>query len=134
LAYLVVLFLVFCTAPLAFSDKTKSESAWTMVGPQTALMLIPVLAAVYIARTRTVVDDSGISVRALLGTRRMPWNEIRGISVTGRSVYAVCRDGSVRLPCVRLSDLAAVTKASGGKLPEVDEPTPKFAPSRRRRR
>jgi PH (Pleckstrin Homology) domain-containing protein len=133
LAYLVVLFLLFCAAPLAFTGN-GSEAARAELGPRALLMLLPVLAAAFIARTRTVVDESGISVRALLGTRRLPWSGIRGLSVTGRSVYVVTRDGSVRLPCVRISDLAAVTKASGGKLPEVDEPTPKFAPSRRRRR
>jgi hypothetical protein len=49
-------------------------------------------------------------------------------------VYLVCRDGAVRLPCVRISDLAALSKASGGRLPAVAEPTAKFAPSRRPRR
>jgi hypothetical protein len=54
--------------------------------------------------------------------------------VTDRTVYLVCHDGSVRLPCVRITDLAAVSKASGGRLPEVVEATPKYAPSRQRRR
>ncbi len=132
LAYLIVLFLLFCTAPLAFAGD-GSEEARAALGPRALLLLLPVFAAAFIARTRTVVDENGVSVRALFGTRHLPWTEMRGLSVTGRSVYAVSRDGSVRLPCVRISDLAAVTKASGGKLPEVAEPTPKFAPSRRRR-
>jgi PH (Pleckstrin Homology) domain-containing protein len=133
LAYLAVLFLLFCTAPLAFTAN-GGYSAPAQLGPRALLILLPVLVAAFIARTRTVVDETGISVRALFGTRRVPWPEIRGLSVTKRSVYAVCRDGSVRLPCVRISDLAAVSKASGERLPEVAEPTPKYAPSRRRRR
>jgi len=129
LAYLVVLFLVFCTVPLAFAG----ESAGSPVGPRALLILFPILVAGFIARTRTVVGGDGVSVRALLGTRHLPWREIRGLSVTESTVYLVCRDGAVRLPCVRISDLAAVSKASGGRLPEVVEATPKFAPSRRRR-
>jgi hypothetical protein len=133
LAYLVVLFLLFCTAPLAFAGD-GGEGARSVLGPRAVLIVIPVLAAVFIARTRTVVDADGVGVRAIFGTRRVPWDQIRGLSVHERTVYLVCRDGSVRLPCVRISDLAAVSKASGGRLPEVAEPTPKFAPSRRRRR
>jgi hypothetical protein len=133
LAYLAVLFLVFCTAPLAFAGD-GGEGARAALGPRALLMLFPVLAAVFIARARTVVGESGVSVRALFGTRTLPWHEIRGLSVDERAVYLVCRDGSVRLPCVRTSDLAAVSKASGGRLPEVAEATLKFAPARRRRR
>jgi Bacterial PH domain len=133
LAYLVVLFLVFGTAPLAFTGD-GSYASRAALGPRALLLLIPILAAVFIARTRTVVDQTGVSVRALLGTRHMAWPEIRGLSVTERTVYLVCHDGSVRLPCVRINDLAAVSKASGGRLPEVPEATPKHAPSRQRRR
>jgi len=133
LAYLAVLFLVFGTAPLAFAGN-GSDGARSALGPRALLILVPVLAAVFIARTRTVVDANGVSVRALFGTRYLPWSEIRGLSVDVRTVYLVCQDGSVRLPCVRTSDLAAVSKASGARLPEVAEATAKFAPSRRRRR
>jgi len=130
-AYLVVLFLLFGTAPLALTGD-GSYAARAALGPRALLILI--LAALFIARTRTVVGESGVSVRAVLGTRHMAWSEIRGLSVTERTVYVVCRDGSVRLPCVRISDLAAVSAASGGRLPEVAPATPKYAPSRQRRR
>ncbi|MFN2519409.1 MAG: PH domain-containing protein [Jatrophihabitantaceae bacterium] len=133
LAYLAVLFLVFGTAPLAFAGD-GSDGARSALGPRALLIFIPVLAAVFVARTRTVVDASGVGVRALFGTRHLSWDEVRGLSVHERTVYLVCQDGSLRLPCVRINDLAAVSKASGGRLPEVAEATPKFAPARRRRR
>jgi hypothetical protein len=120
-------------APLAFAGN-GGEAARSALGPRALLILIPILAAAFIARTRTVVDKSGVSVRAVFGTRHLPWSEIRGLSVAERTVYVVGQDGSVRLPCVRISDLAAVSKASGGRLPEVAPATPKYAPSRRRRR
>ncbi|WP_096303376.1 PH domain-containing protein [Jatrophihabitans sp. GAS493] len=99
-----------------------------------AIYLIPIAGAFYVARTATIVASDGIAVRALFGTRIMRWEEIRGLSVTGRSVYAVLADGSVRLPCVRLSDLAALTRASAGHLPQMAEATPKYAPQAHRRR
>jgi hypothetical protein len=130
--YLIVVLLLFCVAPLAFTDR-GTESAPAVIGPQTLLLLVPVVAAVMIARTATVIDGDGITVRLALGSRRLSWGDVRGLSVDERSVYAVGHAGSLRLPCVRIADLAAVSKASGGHLPDVAEPTPKFAPSRRRR-
>ena len=133
LAYLAVLFLLFGTAPLAFtSGGYESEAAH--LGPQTLLLLVPVLAAVFVARWATIVDSTGITVRAAFGKRLVPWAEIQGISVDGRSVYATTRDGSWRLPCVHVRDLGVLSRASGGHLPEIDDPTPRFAPQRRRRR
>jgi Bacterial PH domain len=95
--------------------------------------VVPILAIMFIARTATIVDASGITVRALLGSRHLDWGAVRGISVTGRNVYAVTDRGGVRLPCVRIADLAAVAAVSGGRLPDLPEATPKYAPSRRRR-
>ena len=46
---------------------------------------------------------------------------------------AVAVDGSLRLPCVRLSDLAAIARVSEGRLPEIAEARRKYAPQRRRR-
>ena len=120
-AYLAVLVLALCVTPL-------------VQHPLAAVVyLIPVAAAVFIARTATIVDANGVTVRALVGERTLAWAGVRGLSVTGRSVYAVTVDGAVRLPCVRVSDLAAVSAASGGHLPRLPAATPKYPPSRRRR-
>jgi hypothetical protein len=133
LAYLAVLFLFFCVAPLAFTA-TADEGAQAVAGPRLLLLLVPVGAAFFIARTSTVVDGSGIAVRALLGRRRLSWNDVRGVVVDNNSVYAVLADGgAVRMPCVRVGDLAAVSRASGGRLPEIADPVAKYPPSRRRR-
>jgi hypothetical protein len=133
LAYLVVLLLLFCVAPVAFTDEgVKSPPA--VVGPQSLLMLVPIVAAVFIARTATIVDATGIRVRAAFGQRRLRWDEIQGLSVGARSVYAVLADGAVRLPCVRVADLGALSRASDGHLPELADPTPKYAAQRRLRR
>jgi hypothetical protein len=133
LAYLAVLFLLFGAAPIAFTGHgVEGEPA--VLGPQTLVLIVPVLAAVFIARWATVVDADGVTVRAAFGRRRYGWAEVRGLAVEGTQVLLVLVDGSVRLPCVRVTDLAAVSRASDGRLPELADPTPKFAPQRRRRR
>jgi Bacterial PH domain len=132
-AYLGVLFLLFCTVPLAVAG-SASQLSRPELSPRLLLLLLPVVATVFIARTATFVDGQGIRVRAAFGSRRLSWDEVRGLSIAERAVYAVCVDGSVRLPCVRVADLAAVAAASNGRLPEIAAPTPKFAPSRPTRR
>ena len=132
-AYLIVLFLVFCCVPVAFTGRgIEKESA--VIGFQTLVLLLPLLATVFIARWATLVDADGITVRAVFGARLVRWHELEGLSVSGRSVYAVTASGSWRLPCVHVNDLGTLSRASGGVLPELADPNPKFAPQRRRRR
>jgi hypothetical protein len=131
-SYLVVGFLAVGMAPIALYGGAEHPTQAT-VGPLTLLYLVPILVAVYIARTLTMVNNQGIIVRALFGQRIMQWDEVSGLSVSGRSVYAVLSDGSVRLPCVRISDLAAIAAVSGGRLPEIAPAVPKYAPGRRSR-
>jgi len=137
LAYGIVLVVAFCVTAFAPGPRSglRDGDSSSLNSPLWWLIyLIPVAAAVYIARTATFVDpDAGIRVRALIGHRTMPWADVRGLSVTDRSVYAVTADAAVRLPCVRVSDLAAVSAGSGGHLPQLREATPKYAPSRRSR-
>ena len=140
-AYLIVLFVAFGTVPVAFTaagyDRNDSGGLIgppAVVGWQTGLLVIPVVATIFIARTATFVDVSGIRVRAPFGSRTMSWSDIRGLSVSGRNVYAVLMDGSVRLPCVHVNNLATLSRAAAGHLPEIANPKPKFAPQKGRRR
>ena len=120
-AYLAVLILALCVTPV-------------VQHPIAALVyLVPIGAVVFIARTATIVDGNAITMRALFGRTSLPWGEVRGLSVTKRNVYAVTADAAVRLPCVRVSDLAALSAASGSHVPQLPEATPKYAPSRRSR-
>jgi hypothetical protein len=141
-AYLVVLFLLLGSAPLALANDTSVSLSYEIhrsnIGSghfnwRLLILLIPILATVYIARTATFVTADGLRVRALLGSRRLRWSSLRGLSVDGRSVYAVISDGAVRLPCVRVNDLAELSRASGGHVPQVRDPVRRFAPSRRHR-
>ena len=142
-AYLVVLFLLFGSLPLAFGDSQNHSAddvvrhvhkfAGVAVGWFAIFLVLPLIAAFYISRTATFVDAEGIRVRALFGSRRLPWSEVRGLSVSGRSVYAVVAGGGVRLPCVRVNDLAALARHSGGHVPQLADPKPKSPPAPRRR-
>jgi hypothetical protein len=128
-----VLFLLIGVTPLAVAAGTDHLSR-PVFGPRLLLFLLPVLAIVFIARTATIVGPSGVRVRAAFGSRQLAWSSLRGLSVSGRSVYAVIANGSVRLPCVRVADLAEVSRVSEGRLPPIADPVRKYAPSKRFRR
>lgn len=133
-AYLAVLFLFFCVMPLAFSASGGDEggpAGWTW---RLALLLLPLLAALFIARTATVVGPRGFKVRAPFGSRTVPWEQAQGLSVGDRAIYVVTAEGVLRLPCVRVPDLPAIARVSGGRLPELPEAPRKYVPARRRRR
>jgi hypothetical protein len=140
-AYLAVVLLFFASVAVAFGDShphgvgdTGSGFAGFSTGPQAIVLVIPVLAAVYIARTATIVTENGLRVRALFGARDLPWDEVRGLTVSGRAIYAVLTDGAVRLPCVRIAHLGPLSRLSGGRLPEMADAVPKPAPAREFRR
>lgn len=144
-SYLAVVFLLLGSIPFAFggnnyaglSGDPKDESfgfGGFELGPRVLVMLVPILVAVFIARTATVVSADGLRIRALFGSRTLTWDDIRGLAVNGRAIYAVIADGAVRLPCVRIAHLGPISRLSGGRLPELADATPKPAPQRRRRR
>jgi hypothetical protein len=140
LAYLGVLFLLLCVIPLAFSgngqasiiDRHDANVDGVHITPLVLLLLIPLFAGLYVARSATIVNEDGVRVRAIFGSRFMPWDSIRGLSAEKRVVYAVVENGAVRLPCVKVSDLWLVSRASGGHLPEIDSPIFKSAPAQKR--
>lgn len=133
-AHLAVVFLLFSVLPLALANGGGDQGGPAGLTWRLALLLIPVVAAVFIARTATIVGPKGFRVRATFGSRSVPWDDVRGLSLAGRSIYLVLRDGgALRLPCIRVPDLAAISRASGGRLPEIPEAPRKYAPSQRRR-
>jgi hypothetical protein len=146
LAYLAVVFLLVCVIPLAFSGNGQgtiidhnnpTDHHSTGVGGVhltllILLLLIPLFAGLYVARSATIVSPEGIRVRAIFGSKFLPWESIRGLETEKRSVYAVVEQGAVRLPCVKFVDLHDVAAASGGHLPEIEAPLLKSAPHQRR--
>ena len=88
--------------------------------PQTApLLIIPVLLSALIARLRTQVDHDGVTVRTLLGSQSVRWEDIEGLRFNrGSWARAELRNGRpLRLPAVTFATLPQLTAASSGRVP-----------------
>jgi hypothetical protein len=109
---LIVLFalvLALCATPVAFG----APFLWLVY-------LVPIAIVVWVVRVRTVVDPDAVTVRRVVGGRRVPWGEISTLKLGDRSgVTAVLCDGAeLPLPAVRVRDLTQLAAASGGRLPD----------------
>ena len=81
------------------------------------ILLVPLAVLVWGWRAGTDADRDGLTVRALLGGRRLPWARITGLVPDGRRVVAVLDAGTfVRLPAVGPADLPRLVAASGQEL------------------
>ncbi len=82
------------------------------------LLVIPLLVAVWGWRSGTDVDAEGLTVRAALGRRRIPWAEITGIMLDsdGRPAARLSSGRFVTLPAVSPADLPRLVAASGHEL------------------
>jgi Bacterial PH domain len=86
------------------------------------LYLIPIVGAVWILRTRTVVDSEQLRTRTLFGARTLAWGDIRSLKLPRRGwVNAVLAgDELVPLPGVRTRHLPMLAALSGGRLSDPD--------------
>lgn len=89
--------------------------------------LVPAVIAVWAWRSGTDADDRGVVVRALLGSRRVPWSAIEALGADDRGrVYArLTGTSSLRLPAVTADDLPRLVAASGRPL---DDPADRGTP------
>ena len=111
-ALIAVGFAALCLSPLAV------YKPWTL-----PLFLIPVVVAAWVVRAGVDVDPSGLTVRALVGERRVDWARVRGLRVRPRgAVEVVLLDGpAIRLPSVRARHLPVIAAASGGHVPDLSQ-------------
>ena len=107
LAILGAVLLAVCATPVAFG----APFFWL-------IYLLPVAVVVWVVRVRTVVDAEALTVRRLVGSRRVPWSEIRSLHLRDKGgVRAVLTDGAeLPLRSVRVRDLPQLAAASGGHL------------------
>ncbi|GAA4248074.1 PH domain-containing protein [Dactylosporangium darangshiense] len=90
-----------------------AESVWFLL-----VLLVPLAITIWAWRAGTDVDQRGFTVRALLGSRTVPWNAVDGLVSDDRTVLARLANGAmVPLDAVRPSDLPRVVQASGQELP-----------------
>ncbi len=83
------------------------------------LLVIPVLLSAMIVRLRTVADDRGVTVRTLLGSQTVGWDDIDGLRFhRGSWARAHLKSGAdLRLPAVTFATLPQLTEASSGRVP-----------------
>jgi hypothetical protein len=86
------------------------------------LLLLPVAIAVWGWRSGTDVDGDGVTVRAAIGSRRVPWAEIAEFAADGRGrVSARLTSGrALRLTAVPASALPQVVAVSGQAVVKSD--------------
>lgn len=90
-----------------------------------AILLVPLGVIVWGWRSGTDADAEGLHLRALAGSRRVPWSTVRALVPRGRRVVAVLDDGrGLTLPAVTRSDLPRLVAASGSPLDEAPEEAP----------
>ena len=109
LTVLAALALVVCITPFALA----APYLWLTY-------LVPIVMIVATVRWRTEIDQEAVTVRRLVGRRRVPWSEISSLRLGDRArVSAVLTDGSeLPLPAVHVRDLPQLAAASGGRLPD----------------
>ncbi|MGW4740540.1 PH domain-containing protein [Nocardia xishanensis] len=85
------------------------------------LLLLPVVVAAWVARTRTVVSDAGLDLRTLVGSRHLDWEQIKGVSIPKRGFVRahLTDDSQVKLPAVSYDRLRTLITASNGRLPDL---------------
>jgi hypothetical protein len=112
-ALVPVAVLAVCTIPLAFA------APWTLI-----FLLIPVVVAAWVLRVGVDIGDDGITVRSLIGRRRVPWDELAGIRVDdGHRLWLVTTHGTeVRVPVMRARDLPRLAELSRGRIPSPAPP------------
>lgn len=71
------------------------------------ILLLPLLAVIATFRRGTDFDADGVTVRAVIAKRRVPWTEVEQLRPDGvRRVLLVRKDGrAIALPGVRPADL-----------------------------
>ncbi|HEX4701835.1 MAG TPA: PH domain-containing protein [Pseudonocardiaceae bacterium] len=112
-ALVAVVFMMLCASWVAVA------SPWLAL-----IYMLPIGVAVWLVRTRTVVDVDKLVVRRVLTRTELPWSAITALRVDDRKwVRAVRTDGGeVVLPTVRTRHLPALALISGGRLPDPTEP------------
>jgi hypothetical protein len=80
-----------------------------------ALLIVPLAVAVWSWRSGTDADAGGLTVRAALGSRRIPWPAVSGIVTDSRDGVRVqlASGRSVHLTAVSAADVPRLVAASG---------------------
>jgi hypothetical protein len=79
------------------------------------VLVIPLGVSLWSWRAGTDVDPDGLTVRAAIGQRRVPWSTVAGIQADRKRVVVILTSGGrVVLTAVTPADLPRVVTAAGG--------------------
>lgn len=79
------------------------------------VLVVPLAVALWSWRAGTDADTEGLTVRAALGSRRVPWSSVSGLvpDARGRVSAQLTSGMAVALPAVTTADLPRLVAASG---------------------
>ncbi|MGW0246947.1 PH domain-containing protein [Nocardia goodfellowii] len=85
------------------------------------LLLIPLAAALWIARTQTRVSDAGLDLRTVFKQRHIDWDQLKGVSIPKRGYVRahLTDDSEVKLPAVGYDRLRELISAAEGRIPDL---------------
>jgi hypothetical protein len=108
--------------PLATSGFGGEDGTPTWAYPLLLILLIPILVMIWGWRTGTDANRDGLRLRAMFGSRRLPWTQVNAfVPRDGKVVAVLAGGGSIVLPAVGKDDLPRLVAASGNTLPEADD-------------
>ncbi|RAO26308.1 Low molecular weight protein antigen [Micromonospora saelicesensis] len=90
------------------------------------VLLVPLAVAVWAWRAGTDADARELRIRALVGQRRIDWDQVLELTTDqrGRAVARLDDGRQVTLPAVRGTDLPQLVAATGQPLPDAPADTP----------
>ncbi|MGC4793532.1 PH domain-containing protein [Micromonospora saelicesensis] len=90
------------------------------------VLLVPLAVAVWAWRAGTDADARELRIRALVGQRRIDWDQVLELTTDqrGRAVARLDDGRQVTLPAVRGTDLPQLVAATGQSLPDAPADTP----------
>ncbi|MEV4716058.1 PH domain-containing protein [Micromonospora noduli] len=90
------------------------------------VLLVPLAVAVWAWRAGTDADARELRIRALVGQRRIEWDQVLELTTDqrGRAVARLDDGRQVVLPAVRGADLPQLVAATGQPLPDAPADTP----------
>lgn len=78
------------------------------------IILVPLVVFCYVLRAGVDADGAGVTVRALTGSRRVPWTRVTGLDSRGSRLALLVEGGrAVLLPVLRPGDAARLLAAGG---------------------
>ncbi|MGC4747208.1 PH domain-containing protein [Micromonospora sp. DT201] len=108
---------ILVAAVIAFIGALPLANARTYLLP---VLLLPLAVAVWAWRAGTDADARQLRVRALVGQRRIDWDQVLELTTDqrGRAVARLDDGQQVTLPAVRSVDLPRLVSATGQPLPD----------------